>query len=105
MKYPFMTLDDQTEIVHSEMHEDGTVEVVYAYNEDGQLEQVYRPGEESIVGVFYLYDENGFLTQRLMRPNFQDNFVNDEARYEYNTLGNISKITYSTEPGEEGEDK
>lgn len=27
MKYPFMTLDDQTEIVHSEMHEDGTVEV------------------------------------------------------------------------------
>ena len=27
MKYPFMTLDDQTEILHSEMHEDGTVEV------------------------------------------------------------------------------
>lgn len=27
MKYPFMTLDDQTEIVYSEMHKDGTVEV------------------------------------------------------------------------------
>ena len=27
MMYPFMTLDDQTEIVHSEMHPDGTVKV------------------------------------------------------------------------------
>lgn len=25
--YPFLTLDDQTEIVHSEMHEDGSVKV------------------------------------------------------------------------------
>ena len=25
MMYPFMTLDDGTEIVHSEMHEDGSV--------------------------------------------------------------------------------
>ena len=27
MMYPFMTLDDGTEIVHSEMREDGTVKV------------------------------------------------------------------------------
>lgn len=27
MMYPFMTLDDNTEIVHSEMKEDGTVKV------------------------------------------------------------------------------
>ena len=27
MKYPFMTLDDETEIVHSEMKPDGSVEV------------------------------------------------------------------------------
>ena len=27
MMYPFLTLDDQTEIVHSEMHEDGSVKV------------------------------------------------------------------------------
>ena len=27
MMYPFMTLDDGTEIVHSEMQEDGTVKV------------------------------------------------------------------------------
>ena len=27
MMYPFLTLDDQTEIVHSEMLEDGTVKV------------------------------------------------------------------------------
>ena len=27
MKYPFMTLDDETEIVHSEMKSDGSVEV------------------------------------------------------------------------------
>lgn len=27
MMYPFMTLDDQTEIVHSEMYDDGTVKV------------------------------------------------------------------------------
>ena len=28
MLYPFMTLNDNTEIVHSEMKEDGTVDVV-----------------------------------------------------------------------------
>ena len=27
MMYPFMTLEDNTEIVHSEMQEDGTVKV------------------------------------------------------------------------------
>ena len=27
MMYPFLTLDDGTEIVHSEMHSDGTVKV------------------------------------------------------------------------------
>ena len=27
MKYPFLTLDDETEIVHSEMLPDGKVEV------------------------------------------------------------------------------
>ena len=27
MMYPFLTLDDSTEIVHSEMHQDGTVRV------------------------------------------------------------------------------
>ena len=27
MMYPFLTLDDQTEIVHSEMYEDGSVKV------------------------------------------------------------------------------
>ena len=27
MMYPFLTLDDQPEIVHSEMHEDGSVKV------------------------------------------------------------------------------
>ena len=27
MMYPFLTLDDSTEIVHSEMHADGTVKV------------------------------------------------------------------------------
>ena len=27
MMYPFMTLYDETEIVHSDLHEDGTVKV------------------------------------------------------------------------------
>lgn len=27
MMYPFMTLNDETEIVHSDMNEDGTVKV------------------------------------------------------------------------------
>ncbi len=27
MMYPFMTLDDETEIVHSDMHSDGSVDV------------------------------------------------------------------------------
>lgn len=27
MIYPFLTLDDETEVVHSELHEDGTVKV------------------------------------------------------------------------------
>ncbi len=27
MMYPFLTLDDKTEIVHSEMHSDGSVKV------------------------------------------------------------------------------
>ena len=32
MMYPFMTLDDGTEIVHSEMREDGTVKVYIEKN-------------------------------------------------------------------------
>lgn len=36
MVYPYMTLDDETEIVHSEMHEDGSVKV-YVEKPDAEL--------------------------------------------------------------------
>lgn len=35
MMYPFITLDDDTEIVHSEMREDGTVKVYMEKPVDG----------------------------------------------------------------------
>ena len=39
MMYPFMTLDDETEIVHSEMQEDGRVKV---YIEKPDAEYCFR---------------------------------------------------------------
>ena len=55
MMYPFMTLDDNTEIVHSEMRPDGTVKV-YMERPDEKLgfrhAACYLPGYswEDIVG-------------------------------------------------------
>ena len=55
MMYPFMTLDDNTEIVHSEMRPDGTVKV-YMERPDEKLgfrhATCYLPGYswEDIVG-------------------------------------------------------
>jgi hypothetical protein len=52
MLYPFMTLNDGTEIVHSEMKPDGKVKV-YIEKPDAKL-GMQRAGCQSINGKIYL---------------------------------------------------
>lgn len=43
--YPFMTLEDDTEITHSEMRSDGRVKVYFLKKEDSKMPQIFRMGE------------------------------------------------------------
>ena len=58
MMYPFMTLDDNTEVVHSEMLPDGRVKV-YFEKPDAKT--------ASILAVCYLPDYNGKTSTALPR--------------------------------------
>lgn len=63
MMYPFLTLDDQTEIVHSEMRPDGTVKV-YMEKPDA------KDGFHSAVCILpgYLWqDVEGFSPEEIAR--------------------------------------
>lgn len=63
MMYPFLTLDDKTEIVHSEMHPDGSVKVYVEKPDDKDFFHnavCYVPG--------YRWEEiNGFSPDELAR--------------------------------------
>ncbi len=63
MMYPFLTLDDDTEIVHSEMKSDGTVKVYFE-----------KPDEkDSVHNAYYILPErkweeiNGFSDDEIKR--------------------------------------
>ena len=61
MMYPYMTLSDDTEITHSEMHEDGTVEVYIETPDE-------RDGFHNIKCILpqYLWlDNNGYSAAEL----------------------------------------
>lgn len=62
MKYPFLTLDDNTEIVHSEMHDDGTVDVYVETPVQGGFHSAYCriPG--------YVWSQNdGFTSEDIAK--------------------------------------
>lgn len=63
MMYPFMTLDDSAEIVHSEMHPDGTVEV---YVEKPDAKDCFHYGT-CILPSYRWRDISGFTTEELAR--------------------------------------
>lgn len=61
MMYPFLTLDDQTEIVHSDMQPDGTVKVyVEKPDEKDGFHSAY-----CILPGYRWTDVSGFSTQEL----------------------------------------
>ena len=63
MKYPFLTLDDQTEIVHSEMLPDGKVQVYIEKPDEKDCflnASCYIPGYE-------WKDINGFTKEEIAR--------------------------------------
>lgn len=65
MMYPFMTLDDNTEVVHSEMMKDGRVKVYFERPDPMDCFHsavCYLPGYEWT-------DINGFSEQELKRYN------------------------------------
>lgn len=63
MMYPFMTLDDNTEIVHSEMRQDGTVKV---YLERPDAKDCFHHAVCYLPG--YAWDEvSGFTPAELER--------------------------------------
>ena len=60
MKYPFLTLDDQTEIVHSEMLPDGKIQV-YIEKPDATLKELFKTSEDFITRN-YIVIENDEIT-------------------------------------------
>lgn len=62
MMYPFLTLEDETEIVHSDMHEDGSVKIY-----------IERPDEKI-----------GFCHATLILPSYEwqdiEGFTDDEIK-------------------------
>ena len=63
MKYPFLTLDDQTEIVHSEMLPDGKVQV---YIEKPDEKDCFHNASCYIPGYEWK-DINGFTKEEIAR--------------------------------------
>ncbi len=63
MKYPFLTLDDQTEIVHSEMLPDGKVQV---YIEKPDEKDCFHNASCYIPGYEWK-DINGFTKEEIER--------------------------------------
>ncbi len=63
MKYPFLTLDDQTEIVHSEMLPDGKVQV---YIEKSDEKDCFHNASCYIPGYEWK-DINGFTKEEIAR--------------------------------------
>lgn len=77
MMYPFLTLDDETEIVHSEMRKDGTVKVYiekpdaadcfhYAtcYLPDYVWENIYGFSQEEIAKYQQIIESKSYLLQK-----------------------------------------
>lgn len=57
MMYPYMTLDDDTEIVHSELKEDGTVKVyIETPDTKGGFYYAWILYEHDLVGIW-----NGYI--------------------------------------------
>lgn len=63
MMYPFMTLDDQTEIVHSEMRSDGTVKV---YMEKPDAKDCFHSAS-CILPSYSWQDVEGFTQEEIAR--------------------------------------
>lgn len=63
MMYPFLTLDDSAEIVHSEMRPDGTVQV---YVEKPDAQDCFHSGSCIIPGYCW-QNVNGFTPSELSR--------------------------------------
>lgn len=63
MMYPFLTLDDQTEIVHSEMRPDGTVKV---YMEKPDAKDCFHSAVCLLPGYLW-QDIEGFSPEEIAR--------------------------------------
>ena len=86
MMYPFLTLDDNTEIVHSEMREDGTVKVYLerpdekdcfhhatCYLPDYRWEDVFGFTEEEIKRYQKVIESTAHLILQFSREGGFDN--------------------------------
>ena len=71
MKYPYMTLQDETNIVHSHMREDGTVKVYMERPRDGGFDSA-----ECILPCYEWGAINGFSPEEIKRL---DKFVHNNA--------------------------
>ena len=71
MVYPFMTLSDNTEVVHSEMHPDGTVKVYF----EKPIFQGFKSVECILPGYEWL-NNNGFSEEEL---EYFDEYVHSLA--------------------------
>lgn len=54
MMYPFMTLEDETEIVHSDMQDDGRVKVYIEKPDENMVFDMPHAGFPSINGKIYI---------------------------------------------------
>ena len=50
MMYPFMTLEDGTEVVHSDMKEDGSVEVYIEKPDENTVFVMLHAGSQIMIG-------------------------------------------------------
>ena len=74
MMYPFMTLNDETEIVHSDMQEDGTVKV-YIERPDEQ----YRFKHATYWLPQYKWENTGFISgQMRINPLNQSTYISSK---------------------------
>lgn len=89
MMYPFLTLDDNTEIVHSEMMQDGTVKVyiekpdckdgfhnAYCILPEYRWEKVYGFSEEDIQKFQEIIESTAHLIMKFSTEGGFDNAAN-----------------------------
>ena len=71
MMYPYMTLSDETNIVHSQMHDDGTVKVYIERPRDGGFDHA-----ACILPQYDWREVSGFTSEEMA---FFDKFVHDHG--------------------------